>query len=559
MGYLRKITAIRVPATAIQIGLHLVALAAFSTLALTSHRVAGYLLVLFGLLMVVARGPASGMLSVIPAVAVLAASVVAPLGRTPVSGFMAFALVSIIICQSALLALGRRPRVRATNLPGYAEPRRLTAPADTLNSANVVLVAATGAFGYAGWPLWPVAIAVGVECVAVAAVTADAAYRRMRGSADASALRAALDRYAPAFIVYFSGSPGQEYQISSWLPAIDAIGEPYLVVVREAAIAASLRSQSTAPVLHCPTVATVDATVVPSVRAVLYVNNASLNSHIARFSTLTHIQLLHGDSDKPASFNPVSAMFDRLFVAGPAAIQRYADHGVVIAEEKFDVVGRPQARDIRPDRAPESPTVLYAPTSPSQYADENHSSLEAGEAIVKGLIAAGATVILRGHPALRGQNPGTAQITRLERALAADRARTGRPHVFGTESRAMTAVEAMNASTAMVTDVSAMAVDYLASGKPLVLTDMRGAGPDFARHSPIGRAAYVIDKSGSNIADVIAEMLGDDPNAARRAAVREQYLAPDTFAETARRYVRGETQASGVAIVRPREPAAVRV
>ena len=143
---------------------------------------------------------------------------------------------------------------------------------------------------------------------------------------------------------------------------------------------------------------TVDSTIVDSVRAVVYVNNANLNSHIARFSKLTHIQLLHGDSDKPASFNPVSAMFDRLFVAGPAGIQRYADHGVVIAEEKFDIVGRPQAAGDHHTGPTSGTTVLYALTTPGHYADENHCSLPAGEAIVRGLLDAGATVILRRAP-----------------------------------------------------------------------------------------------------------------------------------------------------------------
>ena len=51
---------------------------------------------------------------------------------------------------------------------------------------------------------------------------------------------------------------------------------------------------------------------------------------MVRFNQLTHIQLLHGDSDKASSFNPVTAMFDRIFVAGQAAIDRYAANGVLI-------------------------------------------------------------------------------------------------------------------------------------------------------------------------------------------------------------------------------------
>ena len=554
MGYLNKI-----PATVVQAALQLVALAAFVTLAVTPYRTTGYALALAGLLIVAGRGSETGLLNAVPAVTLLAAAVLAPLPHTLTTASIAAALIFIIVSQSALLTIGRKPRIRVVNLAGYAEPRRLAIPGDAMAATNVILVAAIGAIGYAGWPLWPIAAAVGLECLIVAAVTANVAYRRWRGAADVSHVRAALDQHAPAFIVYFSGVVGQKHQLISWLPHLDAIGEPYLIVLREAALARKIQDHTSAPIFQCPTVPTVDSTIVDSVRVVFYVNNANLNSHIARFNKLTHIQLLHGDSDKPDSFNPVSAMFDRLFVAGPAGIRRYADHGVVIAEGKFDVVGRPQVAAITPPRAERGTTVLYAPTTPGQYADEDHCSLSIGEVIIHSLLAQGATVMLRGHPAIDRRSPSAQQLARLARILDEDRSRTGREHVFGAAAAQLSAVDAMNASDAMISDVSAMAVDYLASGKPLALTDVRDAGPDFARHSPITHAAYVINADGSNVTGVVGEMLGADPRAARRVAVRDYYLAADTFAETARRYVRGEVVTPATAIPRPRESADVTV
>jgi hypothetical protein len=168
-------------------------------------------------------------------------------------------------------------------------------------------------------------------------------------------------------------------------------------------------------------------------------------------------------------------------------------------------------------------------------------------------------VILHAHPALNGRTPVGAQLARLGRLLEADRARTGRPHVFGRAATALSPAEAMNASDAMISDVSAMAVDYLASGKPLALTDVRGAGPAFARHSPIAHAAYIVAADGANTGEAVAAMLGEDPNAARRAAVLDYYLAPNRFVETARRYVRGEHTTPASAIVRQRESAEVKV
>jgi len=227
VGYLSK-----VPATAVQTALHVIAIAAFVTLALTPHRTAGYLLALAGLLVVAGRGSETGLLNAIPAVTLLAAAVLVPLPHTATTAFIALALVYLIVSQSALLALGRKARTQALNLPGYAEPRRLAIPADAMAAANVIMVAAIGAIGYAKWPVWPVAAAVAAECAAVAIVTADVMYRRFKGASDVSHFRAALEKHAPSFIVYFSDTSGQEFQLLSWLPQLDSIGEPYLIVVR---------------------------------------------------------------------------------------------------------------------------------------------------------------------------------------------------------------------------------------------------------------------------------------------------------------------------------------
>ena len=91
----------------------------------------------------------------------------------------------------------------------------------------------------------------------------------------------------------------------------------------------------------------------PSLTTAFYVNNAARNTHLVERRELTHVWLNHGDSEKPACYNPVHAIYDLLFAAGQAGIDRYARHGVHIPLEKFRIVGRPQVEVIRPatDRA----------------------------------------------------------------------------------------------------------------------------------------------------------------------------------------------------------------
>src|SRR5690625_5823159 len=69
---------------------------------------------------------------------------------------------------------------------------------------------------------------------------------------------------------------------------------------------------------------------------------------------MTHVQLLHGDSDKASSFNPVTAFYDNVFVAGQAGIDRYENNGVDIPKHKFTIVGRPQVESVEQQGRSES-------------------------------------------------------------------------------------------------------------------------------------------------------------------------------------------------------------
>ena len=75
-------------------------------------------------------------------------------------------------------------------------------------------------------------------------------------------------------------------------------------------------------------------------------SSAGDNDDFMKVRRMTHVWLHHGDSDKEASFRRKSAAYDVLVVAGQAAIDRYAAHGVHIPPEKFRILGRPQIENI---------------------------------------------------------------------------------------------------------------------------------------------------------------------------------------------------------------------
>jgi hypothetical protein len=150
---------------------------------------------------------------------------------------------------------------------------------------------------------------------------------------------------------------------------------------------------------------------------------------------MAHVWLHHGDSDKEASFRRKSRAYDVLVVAGQAAVDRYAAHGIHVPLKKFKILGRPQVENIETATAPistvDKPVVLYAPTWYAAGHRYHHSSLPIGTAIVSALLARNATVIFRPHPANRRLPEAAAAIAAIHELLRADAEATSRPHRLG--------------------------------------------------------------------------------------------------------------------------------
>ncbi|MGW0213461.1 CDP-glycerol glycerophosphotransferase family protein [Micromonospora chokoriensis] len=462
--------------------------------------------------------------------------------------------VDLALVATALVLLGLVLLVGPLRTAGNLEMRTANLPvrtwtpvvADQLGTALLGLLAVVALAAALTVPAVVPLVASLLVGAGVGAVALDLARRRFRPGAGGGAVGRALRRHQPEFVLYFSAPPGSEYQVTMWLPYLERIGRPFLVMLREPEFLAPIAAATDAPVVYCPTLRAMDEALVPSLRAAFYVNHGAKNSHCIRFTQLTHVQLHHGDSDKAPSANPVSGIFDRIFVAGPAAIDRYARAGVQIPADKFVVVGRPQVESVQvrqePARGLAHPTVLYTPTWTGHHADADYCSLPVAEQLLRRLLERGATVILRAHP-YTTQNPASArQLGRLTELLTADRARTGRPHVFGSAARELSLTECVNSSDALVSDVSGVISDYLYSGKPYAVTDMGGEGDRFVERFPLAGSGYVLRRDLSNVDGVLTDLLDTDPLAEARWATRRRYLGDfpaesyaDAFLSAARR------------------------
>jgi hypothetical protein len=460
-------------------------------------------------------------------------------------------LLAGLILAEELLYRAARPVHLAAHLPS-APPAlaRLVddGPAWLVNSGAVALA---GLFAALRWPAWTGLVPVGVAGLLSAAILVDAWRRRRTGHrAELAGLRHAVTGHGPRFLLYFAAPPGSEYQATMWLPYLERIGEPFLVVLAEPDHLPAIARATRAPVIVHRTVPALEAAIVPSLRTAFYVNNGMKNAHCVRFTHLTHVQLYHGYSDKPVSVNPIAASFDRIYVPGQAIVDQFGTSGVDIPKERFRIVGRPQAETLTVSTEHigqiADKVVLYAPTWAGEYADSNHCSLPIAGRIVGQLLERGATVIVRPHPYTR-RDPDSMRLLRtVWQMLERDRAATGRGHRWGATVAGMSLTDCMNLADALVCDVSSVGSQFLYSGKPFAITDMVTEDASFARSLPLGRAAYVIRRDAGNLGEVLDDLLVDDPQGPVRLELRGYFLGDfpperyaDGFLTEARRCIAG--------------------
>ena len=397
-------------------------------------------------------------------------------------------------------------------------------------SAAAVLVLAFVLLPLPAWPAWVAALAA-LLFAGVALV--DAALWVLQRRRAERRLTSTLTAYAPRFALHWDAQPGTGYQIGRWIPYLDRLGERYVVFVRNPASFAEAERLTDQPVLVRRGSRDMDPVMVSTLRCVFYVNNALRNVHVVRYAGVRHVQLNHGDSDKATSYNPVFRMFDRNFVAGQAAVDRFSAHGISTAPDFFEIVGRPQVEDVAVAE-PGTPVrrVLYAPTWAGMHADSAYSSLPIGPAIVRGLIARGCTVVYRPHPYTRRNPELMASSEQVMALLAEDRARTGTEHVYGAQAEQVwSIVDCFNAVDALVSDVSSVVPDFLYSEKPFAVAAMGGSVEDFFDEMPVARGGYVIARDASNLDAVLEDLLGADPQRAERHRLKTYYLG-DFPAET---------------------------
>ncbi|SBT39239.1 CDP-glycerol glycerophosphotransferase family protein [Micromonospora narathiwatensis] len=382
-----------------------------------------------------------------------------------------------------------------------------------------------------------VTLAAGLVTAAVLAVT----WLRGRGRSPGvlPAVHDWLARERPEVALYFAGPAKDVYQANMWLAPVEAAGRPAVVLLRAEDAFAEL-ADTRLPVICVPAGVDFMNLDLGPIRVALYAANVGANIHLLREPGVKHVFVGHGDSDKQASANPYSKVYDEVWVAGPAGRERYARAGVGVQDRNIVEIGRPQLAGVHTfgsGAADHLFTVLYAPTWEGWLDDDPyHTSLVLmGERIVAGLLAAGnLRLIYKPHP-LTGTRSRRARAVH-ERIVARIRAAGGQTDPTSLDGTAHLVVtgrtpalfDCFNVTDLLVSDVSSVVSDFVQSERPYVVANPAGRPEDeFRRTFPTARAAYLLSPDCGELAKILAvTRTGDDPLTEARRELREYLLGP---------------------------------
>lgn len=392
---------------------------------------------------------------------------------------------------------------------------------------------------------------------AVRARGARAVRWRLKKARAALVLKLAPDSLAPQIaaarvpvdaevVAYFADNPDRLYQFDQWLPVLEGLAETHKVVVilRDIRTLFQVQDRTTLPVV-CVTrfIDLMNLYDMSEFKVGIYVNNGQRNFQSFNNPRMLHVHVNHGESDKLSSFSNQVKVYDRVFVAGQVAADRYREALIAFDENKIVMVGRPQLDLTFPPELSESTrrTVMYAPTWEGESESNNWTSLDRfGVSIVQQALALpDVRLVYKPHPRVASsRNPGVAGAHR--KIIGLIEAARGREPDAGHLTRLDGNILAMFGRVdALVGDVSSVTLDYLYLRPecPLFLTDRRDDRALLEKDSPLATGVDIVDSSSvARFGATLASRLVDDTRRPDRVKTRAHYFGDLRPGDSSKRF-----------------------
>lgn len=327
-------------------------------------------------------------------------------------------------------------------------------------------------------------------------------------------------------VLFFPDTADSLYQLRGWYGPLLELHkiQGVTVVCMDSRLAKRIRGELAVPVVTIAQESTLDELVARSeIKLFLYVNYNPLNFLALRIRSVIHVSMLHGDSDKSVSVSNQVKAYDFAFVAGQAGIDRYERYTALFdATQRCIAVGRPnldtdpQPPVFRRDEGAR-PVVLYAPTWEGGQASVAYGSLPThGVALVRSLQEAGVRVIYRPHPLTGVRVAQYGEADARVRALLEDDG-----HLVSEGRSLMTDFAAADL---LICDISAVANDWLVTGKPLIITSPAGELTRDAGTRLLEVAPRLSVADAPRAGELALYEISVDPGRAERIALAEYYL-----------------------------------
>jgi hypothetical protein len=338
---------------------------------------------------------------------------------------------------------------------------------------------------------------------------------------------------------FFADTPSRIYQIAQWLPVIEKSPADLnaVIITRSAATTEELRNLTNVPIIHARTFDLLMSLLeLSKFKAIIYVNNSYQNFQTLSYQQAVHIHVNHGESDKISMVSNQAKAYDRVFVAGPAAKDRYLKAVAWIDQNKLITVGRPQL-DLgqTPFAAePKLKTITYAPTWEGEDEANNYTSMDLyGKKIIDAALSqSDCRTIYKPHPRiLTSKDP---EVVAAHKYIVSRLNKT--PHQVLLEGDV---IEVLLGTDLLISDISSVTLDYLYL-KPegaIFLSDRRTDFAALESESPVASAATIIDgESVDEVSTRLKKTLEKDDLAAKRAEVCRYYFGGIAAGESSKTY-----------------------
>lgn len=210
--------------------------------------------------------------------------------------------------------------------------------------------------------------------------------------------------------------------LSQWIPFFEQSDENYVVVVRNLDLYHWVReTYDFVIVVYAKNPTNIEQLLnnLAFVKGIYYLSNTGNMIHTLRFNAYQHIFLGHGDSDKTASAHKFFRVYDEIWVAGQAHIDRFKHAGFETRHLNFVKVGRPMLANVLKHNEAEwmtrhTPKILYLPTWEGVYEEGNYSSVRISATMLTELHQRfGLSMTAKFHPTTGSRDKMLANVNKL--------------------------------------------------------------------------------------------------------------------------------------------------